>query len=149
MRLPTLPSFLRRTTKVPPAARPAPVRSPDVLHIEYDPRPDGDADPGEVVWTWVPFEEDPSKGKDRPVLVIGHLGIDLAVLPLTSKDKRRYGDTIELGTGAWDKGRRISYVRLDRVLRVAPNKVRREGAALDRPRFDHVVTRLEAFHRSF
>jgi PemK-like, MazF-like toxin of type II toxin-antitoxin system len=46
------------------------------------------ADPGEIVWTWVPFEEDHRQGKDRPVLVIGHDGPWLLALPLTSKDHR-------------------------------------------------------------
>ncbi len=70
-----------------PAGAPAEtVPSKDVLTISYAPEPDGDADPGEVVWTWVPYEDDPGQGKDRPVLVIGTLGRDLAVLPLTSKD---------------------------------------------------------------
>ena len=35
---------------------------------------DGDADPGEVVWTWVPYQEDSSVGKDRPAVVIGAQG---------------------------------------------------------------------------
>ena len=39
--------------------------------IEYEPVDDDRPDPGEVVWTWVPFEEDYDQGKDRPVLVIG------------------------------------------------------------------------------
>ena len=43
----------------------------DQLHIEYTPCLDGDPDPGEVVWTWVPYEEDPMQGKDRPVVIIG------------------------------------------------------------------------------
>ena len=36
----------------------------------YAPEIDGEPDPGEVVWAWVPYEEDPSQGKDRPVLVL-------------------------------------------------------------------------------
>jgi len=44
------------------------------------------ADPGEIVWTWVPFEEDHDQGKDRPVLVIGHDGPWLLALPLSGKD---------------------------------------------------------------
>ena len=32
--------------------------SEGLAHTSYDPDPDGDADPGEVVWTWVPYEED-------------------------------------------------------------------------------------------
>ncbi|HOA02746.1 MAG TPA: type II toxin-antitoxin system PemK/MazF family toxin, partial [Dermatophilaceae bacterium] len=36
--------------------------------LRWAPRHDGRPDPGEVVWTWVPFEEDHTQGKDRPVL---------------------------------------------------------------------------------
>ena len=125
---------------------PAPVPSPDVLKISYEPHPDGDGDPGEVVWTWVPYEDDPKQGKDRPVLVIGTLGRDLAVLPLTSKNHTGHADCIELGSGAWDPERRVSYVKLDRVLRVPSKKIRREGATLERARFDHVVAKLAAYH---
>ncbi len=46
---------------------------------------DGDPDPGEVVWTWVAFEEDPEQGKDRPIVVIGRRGSKLVGVPLTSK----------------------------------------------------------------
>ena len=33
----------------------------------YAPENDGQPDPGEVVWAWVPYEDDPTLGKDRPV----------------------------------------------------------------------------------
>ena len=39
--------------------------------LVYAPDLDGRADPGEIVWTWVVYEDDPTKGKDRPVLVVG------------------------------------------------------------------------------
>lgn len=114
--------------------------------IEYAPRADGDADPGEVVWAWVPYEEDPSQGKDRPVLVLARSGDDLLGLMLTSKDHTRDSRPrpdgpvwLDLGTGAWDRQGRPSEVRLDRVLRLAPSAVRREGAALDRARFEQVA----------
>ena len=42
----------------------------------YEPEADGQPDPGEVVLGWVPFEEDPSQGKDRPVLLIGRKQVD-------------------------------------------------------------------------
>jgi len=42
------------------------------VQFEYTPHLDGDPDPGEVVWTWVPYEDDPSQGKDRPVLQRQH-----------------------------------------------------------------------------
>ena len=47
------------------------------VDIAYDPHPDGRPDPGEVVWTWVPYEEDPTQGKDRPVLIVARQGESL------------------------------------------------------------------------
>ena len=120
--------------------------------IEYTPDPDGDADPGEVVWGWVPFEEDHSQGKDRPVLVIGRDGGWLLGLMLTSKDhdrdaaqEARYGRTwMDVGTGPWDPKRRPSEVRLDRVLRLDPAAVRREGGTMPRGTFDEVADQVRA-----
>ena len=108
----------------------------------YDPSLDGDADPGEIVWTWVPFEEDPSQGKDRPTVVVARDGTDVLLLQLSSRtheDRPDREDWIELGSGAWDKDARVSYVDTSRVLRVAADSIRREGAVLERDRFDAVV----------
>src|SRR5690349_7396850 len=115
--------------------------------IGYVPRDDGRPDPGEVVWAWVPFDEGDGRGKDRPVLVIGRRGTDLLALMLTSKDhdrdaadEARYGRVwTDIGTGPWDARNRPSEVRLDRLLVLDPSGVRREGAALDRARFDSVL----------
>jgi hypothetical protein len=41
------------------------------------PRRDGDPD-SEVVWAWVPFQEDPAQGKDRPIVVTGRDADDAA-----------------------------------------------------------------------
>ncbi len=115
--------------------------------VSYEPRRDGRPDPGEVVWGWVPFEDDPSRGKDRPVLLVGRDGERLLGLMLTSKDhdrdaaqEARYGrHWMDVGAGAWDRQRRPSEVRLDRLITLAASDVRREGAALDRQIFDRVV----------
>ncbi len=115
--------------------------------ISYTPRDDGRPDPGEIVWAWVPFEEGDGRGKDRPVLVVGRAGTDLLGLMLTSKDhdrdaadEARHGRVwVDIGSGAWDRQGRPSEVRVDRVLRVDPADVRREGAVLDRGRFDQVA----------
>lgn len=138
--------------KAAPAATTSPRRTaPDYVGpvvVRYAPHLDGDPDPGEVVWTWVPFEEDPSRGKDRPVLLVGHDGPWLLALMLTSKDHAGDGASrpgadsrrwLDIGTGAWDPQRRPSEVRLDRVLRVDPAHVRREGAVLPRAVFDQVT----------
>jgi len=125
-----------------------------VATLEYAPHPDGHADPGEVVWTWVPFEDDPAQGKDRPVLVIGHHGLYLLALMLTSKDhdrdaadEARHGrHWVDIGAGDWDALRRPSEVRLDRILQVEPGAVRREGAGLDQARFDAVAAAVRQLH---
>jgi len=133
----------RRSTSAP--ARPAYRGDFDgEVRPTYAPHPDGMADPGEVVWAWVPYEEDPAQGKDRPVLVLARHGQDLLGLMLTSQDHDGRPDDgrvwLDIGTGAWDRQGRPSEVRLDRVLRLAPSAVRREGAALDQERFDTVAS---------
>ncbi len=117
------------------------------VEIAYRPSVDGRPDPGEVVWGWVPFEEDPHQGKDRPVLLIGTDGAALLGLMLTSKDHDRDAEQearwgrhwMDVGAGGWDRQRRPSEVRLDRLLVLEASAVRREGAALDRSRFDAVI----------
>lgn len=118
--------------------------------VTYSPDPDGEPDPGEIVWTWVPFEEDHSKGKDRPVLLIGRDREWLLGLQLTSQDhdrdaeqERRAGRVwVDIGTGSWDRSGRASEVRVNRILRVDATTVRREGAVLERVRFDLVVSAM-------
>jgi hypothetical protein len=113
--------------------------------ISYAPDLDGRADPGEVVWTWVVYEEDPTKGKDRPVLVVGRDGATLLGLMLSSQE--RHADDrnwVSIGTGGWDYEGRASWVRLDRVLDVPEEGIRREGAVLARETFETVAVRLRA-----
>jgi hypothetical protein len=115
------------------------------VRVEYTPDLDGDPDPGEVVWTWVPYEDDPSQGKDRPVVIIGRTGHDLAGVPLTSKDHDRDGE-IPVGTGPWDRDGRQSFAKVDQLLSIDPDAVRREGAILARRHFDDVVAGVARFH---
>lgn len=126
----------------------------DGVRPSYAPRADDRPDPGEVVWTWVPYEDDPAQGKDRPVLVLAVEGADVVALMLTSKDhdrdaadEARRGRTwMDVGTGGWDPRGRPSEVRLDRVLRLPAAAVRREGAALDRRRYDAVTAAAARLH---
>lgn len=114
------------------------------LRVEYTPCLDGDPDPGEVVWTWVPYEEDPSQGKDRPVVIIGRRGANLVGVPLTSK-RHDNEPQADVGTGPWDREGRPSYAKLERLLVVDPQQVRREGAILPRAAFDRVVDGVRRF----
>lgn len=123
------------------------------MEITYDPHPDGQPDPGEVVWTWVPYEDDPSQGKDRPVLLIGRADGRLFGLMMTSQDhdvdskqeaqEGRYW--FDIGAGPWDDRGLPSEVRLDRFIPIDPEAVRREGAVLDRARFEAVAVAIEPY----
>lgn len=143
---PRAPRAPRRDTPVPASGRPS---SADVelqgTRIEYSPSLDGDPDPGEVVWTWVPYEDDPSQGKDRPVVIIGRRGKGLVGIALTSKRHDNEAQ-LEVGTGPWDREGRPSYAKLERVLDVDPAQVRREGAVLAKARFDDLVMALRQLH---
>lgn len=111
----------------------------DMINFEYSPSLDGDADPGEIVWTWVPFKEDHSQGKDRPVLLVGRDGEYLLALMMTSKDhnNREHADPnyLDIGSGPWDPQGRASEVKLNRVIRVRPDSMRREGAVMPEDTF--------------
>lgn len=117
------------------------------FEISYQPKNDADADPGEVVWTWIPYEEDHSKGKDRPALIVGRNTNWLLAVPLTSKDhdqdaaqEARAGRFwVDVGSGDWDPSGRPSEARVDRIVRVLPGSVRRIGARLDERRFADVA----------
>ncbi|RNL64195.1 type II toxin-antitoxin system PemK/MazF family toxin [Nocardioides marmoriginsengisoli] len=132
-----LPQLFRRGAG---ARRPA-------LRADYAPASNGQPDPGEVCWAWVPYEEDPSQGKDRPILVIAVSGGQVIALPLTSKDHDRDAAQearagrfwMDVGSGDWDRQRRPSEVRLNRVLVLDVQSVRREGGALPRATFDAVI----------
>ncbi|WP_345575114.1 type II toxin-antitoxin system PemK/MazF family toxin [Streptomyces prasinosporus] len=137
------------------------------VRTEYSPAHDGDPDPGEIVWTWVPYEENDGRGKDRPVLVVAReaAGTFLAVrLSSRRRDTGRAGggntaraggrntaragggrddrEWVPIGSGPWDRSGRESWVAVDRVLRLHEEGMRREACALDRMRFDLVRQRL-------
>lgn len=123
-------------------------------NFRYAPREDDEPDPGEIVWTWVPYEEDRSQGKDRPVLVLAEDSGRLVFAQLTSKDNVQHGvrqdrhgnSWLDISAGAWDSRRRPSEVRLDRLLCVHPSQVRREGARLNATCFTEVIGAITEVH---
>lgn len=114
------------------------------VRLEYAPQPDGDPDPGEVVWTWVPYVENDGRGKDRPVLIIGRIDAHTVVGCYLSTKQHR--DFVPIGTGGWDPQRRESYLSPDRLLRVTHDGMRREGVQIDRARFETAVRGVLAHH---
>ncbi len=130
--------LLARPRAVRTASPPARDVESHRLDIEYSPCLAGDPDPGEVVWVWVPYEEDPTQGKDRPVVVIGRRGAHLLGVALTSQ-RREQEEQVPVGTGPWDRDRRPSYAKVERLLEIDPQQVRREGAVLPKAVFYEVV----------
>ncbi|MFT4220348.1 MAG: type II toxin-antitoxin system PemK/MazF family toxin [Microbacterium sp.] len=127
-----------RTVRVPPPA-------PGALRIAYAPQPDGDPDAGEIVWTWVPYEENDGRGKDRPVLVIATAGADrVYAVRLTSKAHDGDRDYLSIGSGAWDSEGRPSWVDIEQLYSVHARGMRREACALDVDRFVRVAAALRA-----
>lgn len=111
--------------------------------VVYAPDLDGRADPGEIVWTWVVYEDDPTRGKDRPVLVVGRDRQTLLGLMLSSQTHHAHDPSwVHIGSGDWDHEGRPSWVRVDRVLDVPEEGIRREGAIIDRVAFEIVAMRL-------
>lgn len=139
----------RRTPAQAPTTAPTPTPVPTQVPVLGD----GVAEPGEVVWAWVPYEEDPTRGKDRPVLVIERTEDTVLVLPMTSVDHDRDAAQeaaegrfwMDIGTGNWDVHHRPSEVRLDRIVEIADADVRREGAALDPQLFAQVIQAAAAY----
>ncbi|MDR1711057.1 MAG: type II toxin-antitoxin system PemK/MazF family toxin [Propionibacteriaceae bacterium] len=121
--------------------------------LSYAPIADDLPDPGEVVWAWVPFEEDYTQGKDRPALIVGSEGDWLLGCMLTSQDhdidqaqenaEGRYW--VEVGTGEWDKQGRVSEVRVDRVLRFDNSHIRRIGGRLSEDKFNLVAEGIRRY----
>ena len=65
MRSGLIGGFRKLVAKLAPSPNAATRDAPDDrVIIEYSPHLDGDADPGEVVWTWVPYEKTQA-GRDR------------------------------------------------------------------------------------
>ncbi len=103
---------------------------------------DGRADPGEVIWTWVPYEEHDGRGKDRPVVIVARMdeGSVLGVY-LTSKPHRDVG-FVAIGSGCWDSEGRPSWAATDRILLIQDGGLRREACGLEPGQFILIAREL-------
>lgn len=99
----------------------------------YSPNIDGAPDPGEVVWTWVPYVEHDGRGKDRPVLITGRLDQDVfTACYLSTKQHEGY---VSVGAGPWDSRGRESFMNPHRVLRVTTSGMRRESSVMPKAQY--------------
>ena len=113
------------------------------LRVEYTPERDGAPDAGEIIWTWVPYEENDGRGKDRPVLVIGRQSdTRVYAVRMTSKPHDGHRDYLSIGSGAWDGAGRESWVDIEELYSVHEAGMRREAAILDRARYERVAQAL-------
>ena len=115
----------------------------DDLRIDFAPDRDGAPDAGEIIWTWVPYEENDGRGKDRPVLVIGRESADrVYAVRMTSKAHDGDRDYLSIGSGAWDSQGRESWVDVEQLYSVHESGLRREAAVLDRSLYGRVASAL-------
>ncbi|MDR1236724.1 MAG: type II toxin-antitoxin system PemK/MazF family toxin [Propionibacteriaceae bacterium] len=139
---------VKRQPRAQRLSKPYPGDFIGIPDLSYAPIADDLPDPGEVVWAWIPYQEDHRQGKDRPALIVGKDGDWLLGVMLTSQDhdldreqensEGRYW--VEIGPGPWDKQYRVSEARVDRILRLDASGVRRIGGRLDESKFAAVVT---------
>ncbi|UQN13928.1 hypothetical protein [Gulosibacter sp. ACHW.36C] len=120
------------------------IRANEVRGIQtsYAPDRDGTPDPGEVVWTWVPYVENDGRGKDRPVLILARIDAN-SVLGCYLSTKQHNG-YVSVGAGDWDSSGRESFMNPARLLRVTDDGMRREGAVMPRGSFDRAIAELSA-----
>lgn len=114
------------------------------LRPSYSPVIDGTPDPGEVVWTWVPYVEHDGRGKDRPVLIIARIN-DRHCAGCYLSTKQHHG-FVSVGSGGWDSQGRESFLSPERVLLISDEGMRREGQVLPEDRFDRAIAALAAHH---
>ena len=113
------------------------------VRLAYAPSRDGEPDPGEIVWTWVPYEENDGRGKDRPVAIVAASGDDdFLAVQLTSKPHDGERQYLALGAGEWDARGRPSWVDVEQIYRVHSAGMRREASILDLDRFVIVANAL-------
>jgi hypothetical protein len=121
---------------------------PERVHdvsVGYSPSHNRLPNSGEVIWTWVPYEENDGRGKDRPVLVIGRQSADrVYAVRMTSRAHDGDRDYLPIGSGAWDSQGRESWVDIEQLYSVHDAGMRREAAALDRARYDRIAQALIA-----
>ncbi|MER0069826.1 type II toxin-antitoxin system PemK/MazF family toxin [Corynebacterium sp. KPL2850] len=113
--------------------------------IFFSPDMDGQADSGEVVWVWTPSEGKQSPPRERAILVVGRTRTTVTGLLISANPEHALDDAwLEIGCGEWDASGRNCWVRLDRLLEVSEEQVRRQGILFPERRFERIANRLRS-----
>ncbi|AKE39686.1 PemK-like protein [Corynebacterium camporealensis] len=130
-------------------------RKPADIHVErtdshprslfFAPDIDGQADSGEVVWVWAPSDGKQAPPRERAVLLIGRTHTTVLGLLISANPEHGEEDNwLEIGAGEWDESGRQCWIRLDRILEVSEEEVRRQGTLFPERRFQRIANRLRS-----
>ena len=100
-----------------------------------------DADPNDETTTTT--DDTTPKFTERALVVIGRTGDHVLGL-ITSPNPEHADDEkwLDIGSGPWDEQGRRSWLRLDKVIKVAETAIRRQGAVIPLGRFNRIASRL-------
>ena len=123
----------------------------------YAPEVDGEPDPGEVVWAGCPTRTTRARARtgrswSSPPDADGDGWVGLMLSSQDhdrdAADEARHGrHWMDVGTGGWDSQGRPSEVRLDRLIRLRRDDVRREGPRWTRRSSRDVVAAVRGLSR--
>lgn len=117
-------------------------------NIYYAPDMDGQAEPGEVVWIWAPSDGPDLPPRERAMLVVGRDRHTILGLLISPNPQHAGAESwLDIGAGEWDASGRQCWIRLDRVLEVSEQGVRRQGALFPPRRFERIANRLRNTYR--
>ncbi|MDO4761390.1 MAG: growth inhibitor PemK [Corynebacterium sp.] len=113
--------------------------------IFYAPNMDGQVDPGEVVFLFVPGETPADEPIERAIVVVARSGDQVAGLLTSPNPEHASKETwIDIGAGPWDPAGRQSWACLDKVIRVPELAIRRQGAVIPQRRFSRIANKLRS-----
>ncbi|PRQ11666.1 hypothetical protein C1Y63_04445 [Corynebacterium sp. 13CS0277] len=111
--------------------------------IYYAPDMDGQADPGEVVW--MTLADDEGDTQERAFVVVGRTHHEIMALLISPNAEHAEEKTwLDIGSGVWESSGRNSWVRLDKVVTMPEDAIRRQGAVMPRRRYDRIAHRLRS-----
>ena len=105
-------------------------------------------EPGEVVWIWAPSDGPDLPPRERAMLVVGRDRHTILGLLISPNPQHAGAEAwLDIGAGEWDASGRQCWIRLDRVLEVSEQGVRRQGALFPQRRFERIANRLRSTYR--